>query len=124
MNVYSEERPWGRFEKFHENKSCTVKLIHINPNSRLSLQYHNKRSEFWKVIKGTAMVELDEKTIKLAEGETITIPRRSRHRIHALGSGCIILEISYGKFDEKDIVRLEDDYNRAAIPAKTKVPAA
>jgi quercetin dioxygenase-like cupin family protein len=76
------------------------------------------------VIRGAAMAELDEKTIKLAEGETITIPRRSRHRIHALESGCILLKISYGKFDEKVIVRLEDDYNRAAIPAKTKISAA
>lgn len=123
MNVYTEERPWGRFEKFHENKPCTVKLIHVNPNSRLSLQYHNKRSEFWKVINGTAMVELDGKTIILTEGETITIPRQSKHRASALGSGCTILEISYGKFDENDIVRLDDDYNRTAIPAKTRAAA-
>jgi mannose-1-phosphate guanylyltransferase len=120
MNIYSEERPWGRFEKFHENKPCTVKLIYINPNSRLSLQYHKKRSEFWEVIKGTAIVELDGKTIKLTEGKTITIPRQSRHRVGALDSSCIILEIAYGKFDENDIIRLGDDYNRVAISAKTK----
>ncbi|MDQ3909807.1 MAG: phosphomannose isomerase type II C-terminal cupin domain, partial [Thermoproteota archaeon] len=90
MKIYSENRPWGRFEKFHENKSCTVKLIYVNANSRLSLQYHKKRSEFWKVIKGTAMVELNEKRIVLEEGETITIPRQVRHRVLALESECII----------------------------------
>ena len=110
MKIYSEIRPWGRFEKFHENKSCTVKLIYVNANSRLSLQYHKKRSEFWKVIKGTAMVEIDEKRIVLGEGETITIPRQAKHRVLALKSECIILEIAYGRFDENDIVRLEDDY--------------
>jgi mannose-6-phosphate isomerase-like protein (cupin superfamily) len=123
MKIYSESRPWGRFEKFHENKSCTVKLIYVNANSRLSLQYHKKRSEFWKVIKGTAMVELDEKRIVLEEGETITIPRQVRHRVLALESECIILEISYGRFDENDIVRLEDDYQRVTMP-KTRVAAA
>jgi mannose-6-phosphate isomerase len=123
MKIYSESRPWGRFEKFHENKSCTVKLIYVNANSRLSLQYHKKRSEFWKVIEGTAMVEIDEKRIVLGEGETITIPRQAKHRVLALGSECIILEISYGKFDENDIVRLEDDYQRATMP-KTRVAAA
>ena len=123
MKIYSESRPWGRFEKFHENKSCTVKLIYVNANSRLSLQYHKKRSEFWKVIKGTAMVELDEKRIVLEEGETITIPRQVRHRVRALESECIILEISYGRFDENDIVRLEDDYQRVTMP-KTRVTAA
>jgi mannose-6-phosphate isomerase len=123
MKMYSESRPWGRFEKFHENKSCTVKLIYVNANSRLSLQYHKKRSEFWKVIKGTAMVEIDEKRIVLGEGETITIPRQAKHRVLALESECIILEISYGRFDENDIVRLEDDYQRVSMP-KTRVAAA
>jgi mannose-6-phosphate isomerase len=123
MNIYSENRPWGKFEKFHENKPCTVKLIYVNANSRLSLQYHKKRSEFWKIIKGTAMVEIDEKTITLQEGETITIPRQTKHRVLALENDCIILEIAYGKFDENDIVRLEDDYHRVTMP-KTRVAAA
>ncbi len=123
MKIYSENRPWGKFEKFHENKPCTVKLIYVNANSRLSLQYHKKRSEFWKVIKGTAMVEIDEKTVTLQEGETITIPRQTKHRVLALENDCIILEIAYGKFDENDIVRLEDDYHRVTMP-KTRVAAA
>jgi mannose-6-phosphate isomerase len=123
MKIYSESRPWGKFEKFHENKPCTVKLIYVNANSRLSLQYHKKRSEFWKVIKGSAMVEINEKTIILEEGETITIPRQARHRVLARKSECIILEIAYGRFDENDIVRIEDDYQRVTIP-KTRVAAA
>lgn len=123
MNIYSEDRPWGRFDKFHENKPCTVKLIYVNPNSRLSLQYHNSRSEFWKVIRGTAMVQLDKRTLILNEGDSIDIPRQARHRISALDEGCTILEIAYGKFKENDIVRIEDDYQRAAMP-KTRVAAA
>ena len=123
MKIYSESRPWGRFEKFHENKSCTVKLIYVNANSRLSLQYHKKRSEFWKVIKGSAIVEIDEKRIVLEEGETIMIPRQAKHRVLALESECVILEIAYGRFDENDIVRLEDDYQRVTMP-KTRVATA
>ena len=52
-----------------------------------------------------------EKEMKLKENETINIPLGARHRIKAL-EDCIILEISYGNFDENDIVRIEDDYNR------------
>ena len=122
MEVYSESRPWGKFEKFHENKPCTVKLIYVNANSRLSLQYHNRRSEFWKVIKGTAMVELEGKDIILTEGETLTIPRQAKHRVAALDSECVILEIAYGQFDENDIVRIDDDYQRAT--PKTRAAAA
>jgi mannose-6-phosphate isomerase len=123
MEVYSESRPWGRFEKFHENRPCTVKLIYVNAHSRLSLQYHNRRSEFWKVIKGTAMVELEGRDIILTEGETLTIPRQAKHRVGALDADCVILEIAYGQFDEGDIVRLQDDYQRAPAP-KTRAAAA
>jgi mannose-1-phosphate guanylyltransferase len=119
MNIYSEDRPWGRFEKFHQNESCTVKLIYINPKSRLSLQYHKERWEFWKIIRGTAYVELDYKYFILKEGDNIIIPKGTKHRVNADENKCIILEISYGKFDENDIVRLEDDYHRTV--SKTHV---
>ena len=112
MDIYTEDRPWGRFEKFHENQLSTVKLIYIKANSRLSLQYHRQRWEFWKVIKGTAQVELDGKIIEVKEEENIVIPKGAKHRVKALNNNCVILEISYGNFDENDIVRIEDDYER------------
>ena len=113
MEVYSEERPWGSFEKFNENERCTVKLLYIKPGSRLSLQYHNKRKEFWKIVKGSAMVEVQNERSSLNEGDSIIIPSGAKHRIQAIDSVCIVLEISYGSFDENDIVRIEDDYDRA-----------
>jgi mannose-1-phosphate guanylyltransferase len=113
VDIYSEDRPWGKFEKFHENKISTVKLIYINANSRLSLQYHRKRSEFWKILKGTVKMQLEEKLIVLKEGETIEIPKNAKHRVEAIQGNSIILEISYGEFNENDIVRLEDNYKRA-----------
>ena len=112
MDIYTEDRPWGKFEKFHENQLSTVKLIYIKANSRLSLQYHRERWEFWKVIKGTAQVELDGEIIELKEEENIVIPKGVKHRVKALNNDCVILEIAYGKFDENDIVRIEDDYQR------------
>ena len=112
VKIYAEDRPWGRFEKFHENKLCTVKLIYITPNRRLSLQYHTHRNEFWRIINGTAEVEVDGKTFSVKEGDNISIGSKSHHRIKALASGCTVLEISYGHFDEDDIVRIEDDFNR------------
>lgn len=112
VKIYAEDRPWGRFEKFHENKLSTVKLIYITPNHRLSLQYHIHRNEFWRIINGTAEVEVDGKTFSVKEGDNISIVSKSRHRIKALASGCTVLEISYGHFDEDDIVRIEDDFNR------------
>ena len=112
MEVYSEKRPWGSFEKFNENERCTVKLLYIKPGLRLSLQYHNKRKEFWKIINGSGIVEVQDRKTTLSEGDNIIIPSGAKHRIKASDSGCTVLEISYGIFDEDDIVRIEDDYDR------------
>lgn len=112
VEVYSEKRPWGSFEKFNENEQCTVKLLYIKPGSRLSLQYHNNRKEFWKIVKGSGTVEVQNKKSSFSEGDNIIIPSGAKHRIQASSSGCIVLEISYGNFDENDIVRIEDDYDR------------
>ena len=111
-DIYIENRPWGKFEKFHENEKSTVKLIYVNSNSRLSLQYHKHRREFWKIIKGKAVVEIDGKELLVKENENVNIPLGSKHRIKALEEDVIILEISYGNFDENDIIRIQDDYNR------------
>ena|SRR5690606_23890744 len=112
IHVYEEVRPWGRFEKFVENQKCTVKLLHLNPNSQTSLQYHHKREEWWKLIKGSISVELNQEKMILNENDTIYIPKGSRHRVVNLDFPSTILEISFGEFDESDIVRIEDIYNR------------
>lgn len=132
--MITETRPWGHFERFTLNEKCTVKLIYVKNNKRLSLQYHNKRNEFWKVVKGPVKLQIgnnnndyENKKISsspsssstitttkiLNTGDTITIPARTIHRLIGItDSDAIILEISTGEFDESDIVRLEDDYNR------------
>ena len=67
MEKYSEERPWGKFEQFCHNEEVTVKIITVNPNSRLSLQYHNNRDEFWRVLKGKGQFVLGEETIDVKQ---------------------------------------------------------
>jgi mannose-6-phosphate isomerase len=64
------------------------------------------------MVKGIAHVQVDNRTYILKEGQTIEIPKNTRHRVEAKKNRCVILEISYGIFDEEDIVRLEDDYKR------------
>lgn len=110
--VIIEKRPWGRFERFTLNEQSTVKLVYLDGDKRLSLQYHNNRSEFWKVIKGPVKVQLGSDTKTLQTGESITIPKKMIHRLIGAGTDAMILEISIGEFDESDIVRLEDDYKR------------
>ena len=112
VTIEKEKRPWGRFERFTLNELSTVKLVYLCRKKRLSLQYHNNRSEFWKIVKGPVKVQLGNDMKKLRTGETIVIPKKAIHRLIGAGTDAIILEVSLGKFDENDIVRLEDDYKR------------
>ncbi|MBW3016357.1 phosphomannose isomerase type II C-terminal cupin domain [Candidatus Woesearchaeota archaeon] len=112
MEKYKEERPWGEFEQYCKNQQCTVKIITVKPQEELSLQYHNHRDEFWKVIKGKAQITLGDKIIEAKEGDEFYIPKKTKHRITTQESQVKILEISFGEFDANDIVRLEDKYKR------------
>ena len=112
MEKYKEERPWGDFEQYCKNQQCTVKIITVKPQEELSLQYHNHRDEFWKVIKGKAQITLGDKIIEAKEGDEFYIPKKTKHRITTKESQVKILEISFGEFDENDIIRLEDKYKR------------
>jgi mannose-6-phosphate isomerase len=47
-------------------------------------------------------------------GEELFIPRETVHRLFTEGEEVRILEISFGEFDEEDIVRLDDVYGRVA----------
>ncbi|MBN3036985.1 MAG: phosphomannose isomerase type II C-terminal cupin domain [Candidatus Diapherotrites archaeon] len=112
---YSEERPWGSFTKFVENTPCTVKILDIS--KRLSLQYHDHRTELWFVLEGTAIIETgkDEESLReeeVKEGGMKEIPCKTLHRVRPKDGECRLLEISLGEFDEKDIVRIDDDYGR------------
>lgn len=111
IKIYKENRPWGDFQKFVENKKTTVKIITVLAGKRLSLQYHIKRDEFWKVIKGRCLVTIGEKTFPASQGSEFYIPRGTSHRIEAVDNA-EVLEISTGHFNEKDIVRIQDDHGR------------
>ena len=105
------KRPWGEFKQFVLNKKCTVKILEIKPKQELSLQKHKKREEQWYFLE-PGIVQLGNKKIKVKEGELIKIPKNKPHRIIAGKNKVRVLEVSFGKFEEKDEVRLEDKYGR------------
>ena len=115
LNIdYYERRPWGQFEILHESEFFKVKILEIFPKKRISLQYHNKRSEHWIIVSGEATVHLNGKEIKLKESNSIDIPKTSVHFIaNQTTKQLVVVEVMMGEyFGEDDIVRLEDSYGR------------
>ena len=110
---YTEKDRGEIFLNILENDFCKVKKLKIDPFKRLSLQYHNFRSEHWIVVKGQAKVHLDGETKFLKKGMSIDIPCKSEHYIENTDRQVLeIIEIQLGSyFGEDDIVRL-DNYGR------------
>jgi len=115
INNSTEERPWGTFTVLEEGENYKVKRFVVLPKCRLSLQYHNKRSEHWTIVAGKALVTCDTDVFEAQAGQTVFIPVRAIHRIENIGKEpVIVIEVQYGSYvGEDDIIRLEDDYNRA-----------
>ncbi len=108
-------RPWGYYIILADEEDHKVKRIAVKPGKRLSLQRHQKRSEHWYVINGTALVTLDDDEIKVQTGEAVDIPRTAWHRVQNPGTeDMVFIEVQTGEyFGEDDIERKEDDFGRA-----------
>ena len=136
-------RPWGGFfvidenqakqfaEKYFEEVSVddlkisgklSPKILVVAPTKRLSWQYHHRRAEIWKVIRGEVGVVVsdtdEEGELKqLISGESITLKQGERHRLVGLDNWGVLAEIwrhtdVENPSDEDDIVRVQDDFGR------------
>jgi mannose-1-phosphate guanylyltransferase/mannose-6-phosphate isomerase len=111
-------RPWGYYEELHGNdhSGCKLKKITVKPGQKLSLQFHNHRSEHWIVLKGTATVEVDGQTNDFYPNQHVFIPQKSTHRLsNNTDSDIEIIEVQIGSYlGEDDITRLADSYGRSS----------
>lgn len=99
------------------------KILLVAPQQRLSWQYHDRRSELWRVVTGPVGVFVGETDVQpehamtLDAGEMIEIVQGKRHRLVGLESWGAVAEIwihmdPAHASDEDDIYRLQDDYAR------------
>lgn len=112
MKKRVDKKPWGWENIFTLNKMSSVKILNVKPHKKFSLQKHKHREEFWRVLEGNCIIWFGNKKIKAKPGDEFVIKKGKEHRVEALSKTAKILEISLGKFDKKDIKRLEDDFGR------------
>lgn len=107
-------RPWGSYQTIYRAANYQVKRIVVNPNSRLSLQSHNQRSEHWVVVEGEGVMTLDDKDISMKKDSVVYIPVKAKHRMsNNTNSKVVFIEVQNGDYlGEDDIVRYQDDYGR------------
>lgn len=136
-------RPWGGFFVIDESQAqrfadtyfngisvddlkisgkLSPKILVVAPEKRLSWQYHHRRAEIWRVVKGTVGVvtsDTDEEGAQkvLKPGDQIKLQQGERHRLVGLQDWGVLAEIwqhtdAAQPSDEEDIVRVQDDFGR------------
>jgi len=137
---YDFNRPWGGFLLINESQSekfvnefisnhidkidgrVSPKILIVNPNSKLSWQYHHRRKEIWKVFRNEvgvvrSMNDIENEIKVYKEGDLIQFENQERHRLIGLLKIGIVAEIwihtdKNNPSNEDDIIRLQDDYSR------------
>jgi len=145
FNIISKDfqKPWGGFLVIDEDQvkdflnqffkginieelkisgKLSPKILIVNPESRLSWQYHNRRAEVWRVYKGkvgviTSKDDIQKEMEIYNEGDQITLKQGERHRLIGLDDYGVVAEIwqhteKNHPSDEEDIVRVQDDFGR------------
>jgi mannose-6-phosphate isomerase len=145
LNVVAQDRarPWGGFFVIDESQArqfaslffpgieindlkisgkLSPKILMVQPEKRLSWQYHHRRSEIWKLVAGEAGVVTsltDEEGVlqPLKVNEIIRLECGQRHRLIGLQGWGMISEIwqhtdAENPSNEDDIVRVQDDFGR------------
>ena len=109
------ERPWGNYQILEDQEPpVCVKIITVNPGSRLSLQKHKLRSERWIALDDWLTVEINSESRVLFTGDSVFVAAGMVHRIsNKTDKPLRLVELMYGVYDEEDIERLEDDYDRS-----------
>lgn len=105
-------REWGYYRVLHNDGIETkVKELVVNPHSKLSLQRHNGRNEYWIVTSGEATVKFGAdinslNETKLKKHEEIRIPANHLHQlINETSEETKIVEIQYGSFCTEDDIQ-------------------
>ena len=109
------KKPWGGELIWAETKDYVGKILFIKRDHRLSRQYHKVKEETIMVHSGILGLEIGEgdkvKQIALNAGETYHVKPGTVHRFCAPYGDVEIIEVSTPHL--KDVVRLEDDYDRS-----------
>ena len=143
IDSFDFNRPWGGFfvieekdaQKFADtyfnnldvqslkiSGKLSPKILLVKPESRLSWQYHHRRAETWRIVKGEVGIvrsfnDTESAVVNYKEGDLITLQKEERHRLVGLKDWAIIAEFwqhtdPSNPSNEDDIVRVQDDYSR------------
>lgn len=112
--IQIKEKPWGREIWFANLAGYVGKILEVKKGGRLSLQYHEQKTETQYLFSGKVKLSVGKeqnnlKDLILNPGDKYDILPYTIHRIQGLEDSKIF-EVSTPQLE--DVVRLADDYGR------------
>lgn len=126
-SVHISKRPWGTIEILVDEKPCSVRLLTLEADEKLSFQRHVCRDELFVALDDNIGLDVCAenlaetfdpfnakiKSLILEKGDYILLPRGIWHRSKAGKERCRLLEVAFGLYDQTgDIERLQDNFGR------------
>ena len=110
-------KPWGFEYKCFSNDEVAIWVLEIDKGKATSLHCHPRKNTALIILQGVIELSFirDATPHRFRGLDKINIFRGRFHRTKAVSDGVVLLEVE-APDDKRDIVRLEDDYNRVADP--------
>jgi len=108
-------KPWGTESIYTSKDSAhTGKVLTVKAGSRLSLQYHDQKSETMCLVSGRAVIWLENgrgeiEHIEMERGKGYAVVPGQKHRLEAV-TDAVVIEVSDP--EKGSTFRLADDYRR------------
>jgi quercetin dioxygenase-like cupin family protein len=101
-----EETDWGRLEwmvsgKLGNSTTMTVGRCYIEPGKENPRHYHPNCDEVLHVLQGSIEHSLDDETVTMTAGDTISIPQGSFHNARNVGTEQAVFVISFSTADRQ-----------------------
>jgi len=113
MNII--DKPWGSYEVLKNFAGYWIKVLTIKPLQAISLQSHTHRKEYWVILSGEGVAEVDNQKVYVETGTPIFVDIEQKHRIRNISetNDLVVAEVAIGALcDEQDIKRYSDNYGR------------
>ena len=105
-----QKKPWGFEGTIVSTDLYSARILIVSAGERTPYIYQKSRDKTLFILQGVVLLNIEGATRLLQEGERYHIRPGIMHRIHAVKGDATVIDVG-AKFDEDDIVVVEDDYS-------------
>jgi len=102
-NIRVINKKWGKEKWIKVTDNYAFKILEISRGCSTSLHYHKYKEETWYVIEGLGIAQVNNRIIRIEEGDFIHIKPKVCHRLSAI-ENLKIAEVSTSEL--WDVVRV------------------